>query len=182
LNHLTIGYEQVLGCQTSIVVKAGYIGRWKQGTENIDVYDSKGVLLTVGVKFILPRSVKRMASLEEAHPSAGWYLRPKLLFNAWTRAFYPASNTLSYHDQQAPTSDYATAAIVLVIGCELFLGEHVTFDISGAMGYGAEWQQRPAISTGRYRSPRLEYAFTHLFHGSTSPLVVSGGLRLGYVF
>ena len=62
------------------------------------------------------------------------------------------------------------------------MGERFTFDICGGFGYGAQWQEGEVTGTG-YDSPgRQEYAFSHAFFGNASPLVVSGGLRFGYVF
>jgi len=189
LNHVTIGYEQVLGPRLSLMVRAGYIGLWNEDNHNNDdVYDSKGGLLTAGVKFILPRSVKRMTPSRDAHPLAGWYLRPELMFSAWSRTYYSYGYYAPYYpyeyQPEKTTDHYTSAALVLSIGRQLFLGEHVTFDISGGLGYGGEWRNGEWADNGSYQRSgyRQEYAFTHTFFGETSPLVVSGGLRFGYVF
>lgn len=183
LNHLTIGYEQVLAPRISLVASAGYIGLWDRGT-NDDVFNSKGGLVTAGVKFILPRSTKHTSSKGDVHPLAGWYLKPELMYSAW-------SSTSYYNDYYGPyyyylpvevKTSYASAALTLSIGRQLFLGEHITFDISGGLGYGTEWRDGKATQTVQHGSDRQEYAFTHAFFGNTSPLVMRGGLRFGYVF
>lgn len=190
LNHVTIGYEQVLGPRVSLMVRAGYIGLWNANMHDAgDAYNSKGGLLTAGVRFNLPRSVKRLTPSRNDHPLAGWYLRPELMFSAWTTTRYsygyynPYDPYFNY--SQSQTSDkYTSAAMVLSIGREWFLGEHITFDISGGLGYGGEWRNGKWSDNYdyQYSTYRQEYAFTHAFLGYTSPLVVTGGLRFGYAF
>jgi hypothetical protein len=86
------------------------------------------------------------------------------------------------------TDKYTSAALVLNIGREFFLGGHITFDISGGLGHGGEWRNGEWADSYNYNSHngyhayRQDYAFTHAFLGDTSPLVISGGLRFGYVF
>ena len=180
LAHVTIGYEQVIGHRVSLVAKAGYIGLWETDRYD-DTFNSKGGLVTAGVKFILPSSTRRIPSARDAHGSAGWYLRPELVFSAWTRTRY--YYTYFYDPSPAPTrTGYTSAALILSIGRQVFLGERFTFDICGGFGYGAQWQEGEVTGTG-YDSPgRQEYAFSHAFFGNASPLVVSGSLRFGYVF
>ncbi len=183
LAHVTVGYEHVLGRRVSFVAKAGYIGLWE--TERYDdTFNSKGGLFSAGVKFTLPYSAKRIPSARDAHPLAGWYLRPELVVSAWTRTRY----NYYYYDpyggslMTTTTNDYATAAIILSVGRQVILGERFTFDISGGFGYGTQWQDGEGTGTG-YNSPgRQEYAFSHAFFGNASPLVVSGSLRFGYIF
>ncbi len=179
LDHLTIGYEQVIGHRVSFVAKAGYIGLWDTDHYD-DTFNSKGGLITAGLKFTLPRSTKRTPSSLDSHPLAGWYLRPEVMFSAWTSTDY----FFFYTDQSQvmSRSDYTSAAVVLTIGRQLLLGGRFTFDICGGLGYGAQWRDGEATNDGYYGWGRQEYSFTHAFFGETTPLVVSGGLRFGYVF
>lgn len=180
LGHVTVGYEHVLGPRMSFVAKAGYIGLWESHDYN-DVFNSKGGLITAGMRFALPRSTKRIPSVRDEHPLAGWYLRPELVFSTWTRTNYYYDY---YYGYATPNykSDYASAALILTIGRQVLLGERFTFDIGGGFGYGVQWRDGQVTGTG-YGSPgRQEYAFSHAFFGSASPLVVSGGIRFGYVF
>ena len=184
LDHVTVGYEQALGHHVSLVAKAGYIGLWETNSYD-DVFNSKGGLLTAGVKFTLPYSTKRIPSARDAHPLSGWYLRPELVLSAWTRTRY----SYYYYDpyfpssqQQKTTYDYTSAALVLSIGRQVLLGERFTFDISGGFGYGAQWRDGKATNSGFNDPGRQEYSFSHAFIGGSSPLVVSGGVRFGYIF
>lgn len=186
LDHVTMGYEQVLSPRVSFVAKAGYIGLWETKSYN-DVFNSKGGLITAGVKFTLPHSTRRVPSARDAHALSGWYLRPEMVFSAWTRTrynyyyydpFYNGSpNTVATKDE------YTSAALILNIGRQVLLGERFTFDISGGFGYGVQWRDGKATNGGFFNDPdRQEYSFSHAFFGGSSPLVVSGGVRFGYIF
>ena len=183
LNHLSIGYERVLAPRINLAVKVGYIGLWKMDQVDSDVYNSKGGLFTAGVKFILPRSAKRNAAPRDVHPLAGWYLRPELMFSAWKKTsdfFEYPYDPFYYRPPTARTYNYTSVAVLLSIGRQLFLGEHITFDISGGLGYGAEWLDGKASNTNDSYGNNQGYAFSHAF--IASPLVVTGGLRFGYAF
>lgn len=188
LNHLTIGYERVLGPHISLMVKAGYIGLWSDSARISEVYGSeRGGLITAGVKFILPRSNTPDAPPRDAHPLAGWYLRPEFVFSTWSRAtYYSVILPGPYHyyaSEEKVTFKYSSAALVLSIGREFFLGEHITFDICGGFGYGERWRERKEDSMNRaYPDEIQEYAFSHVFLSRSSPLVLSGGMRFGYAF
>ncbi len=183
LNHLSIGYEHVLAPRINLMVKAGYIGLWNRELLEGDVYDSNGGLLTAGVKFILPRSAKRNSSPRDVHPLAGWYLRPELMFSSWKKTSYYFDgyyDPYGYPQTLEGTNHYTSAALLLSIGRQLFLGEHITFDISGGLGYGAEWREGQPSNTNDSYGYNQGYAFSHAF--IISPLVVTGGLRFGYAF
>jgi hypothetical protein len=183
LDHVTVGYEQGIGHRVSLAVKAGYIGLWETDSYD-DTFNSKGGLITAGVRFTLPYSTKRIPSARDMHPLAGWYLQPEVVFSAWTRTYY----NHYYYDPYfgtypaTTTDDYTSAALMLTIGRQVLLGERFTFDIFGGFGYGAQWRDGKATNGGFDDPGRQNYAFSHAFIGNVSPLVVSGGLRFGYVF
>lgn len=183
LNHLSIGYEHVLAPRINLMVKAGYIGLWNRDQLNSDVYNSKGGVITAGVKFILPKSTKRIAAPRDVHPLAGWYLRPDIMFSAWKKTsdfFGNEPDSAGYYLPEEVTYRYSSAALLLSIGRQLFLGEHITFDISGGLGYGAQWRDGSPSNLDGIFNNRQEYAFSHAF--LSSPLVVTGALRFGYAF
>ncbi|MGV9014042.1 MAG: hypothetical protein ACOH13_15730 [Flavobacteriales bacterium] len=186
LNHATIGYERVMKPRVNLVLRAGYIGLWNIPLDYSDLYNAKGALVSAGVKLMLPRTGKRGVPAGDAHPLAGWYLRPELMYSAWGKkatyfdafytgpiGFYPPTVTTTHH--------YSSAAAVLSIGRTLFLGEHITFDISGGLGYGMQWHEGQVLETGLYQG-RESYVYSHTFIGSSTPLVMNGGLRFGYAF
>ena len=120
---------------------------------------------------------------------AGWYLRPELVYTAWKRTnynhgFYDPYYQYPSYDPVQTTTNFSSAALILSIGREVFLGEHVTFDISGGLGYGVQWRDGNSTGGNVYHSTyyRQEYSYSHAFFGNTVPLVVSGALRFGYAF
>lgn len=185
LNHITIGYERILQPRMSMVVKAGYIGLWNGNNLSGAVFHARGALFTAGLKLRLSHAAARTPSPAGAHPFAGWYLRPELLFSSWKRIGYSklVSNR-PYVLFTAPGTpyNYTSAAFVLNAGHGCSLGEHVTFDISGGIGYGAQWYHGEQTVGGSIMGAYEEYFYSHSFLGGEVPLVLCGGARLGYTF
>lgn len=181
LNHITIGYEHLLGLRSSLVVKAGYIGLWKK-ERNGETLDKQGWMVKIGPKFIMPPATKRYPSARDKHPLTGWYLKPELMFSYWT------DNLVSYgfYDPSTRTTNkifYSSAVLNLVIGRQVLLGERFIFDLYGGLGYGTSWRNGIAsgYDSGGYSS-REEYSFSHAFFSSGNPLCASGGMLFGYAF
>lgn len=178
LNHATIGYERVIGPRVSFSSKLGYIGLGNYGPYQ-GSRDYHGGLIKLGVKFILPVSPKRNQTARDKHSLAGWYLRPELMFSAWTKRHVNYYNQNSY-DQGMTVS---SLALNLVVGRQVLLGERFTFDLYGGFGYGAQWfDGQPVNSLNDYSYNREEYAFSHAYLGYRTPLTVSGGMMFGYIF
>lgn len=176
--HLTLGYEHVVAPHISAVASVGYIGLW-----NLDEYDkmfnSRGGTVTAGMKFILPRSAKQVHARGDAQPLVGWYLKPEILYGAWTAIEYIDEFVDPYYQYTTVKvkADYQSTALALSIGRQLYVGQHITFDIFGGIGYAT--QLRSGVQAG---FQRMEYAFTHLYFGTTTPFMIRGGLRFGYAF
>jgi hypothetical protein len=180
LNHITMGYEMVVGRRVSLSLKAGYIGLWERDDYDDGLLD-QGFLVKVGPRFILPPSSKRYTSAREQHPLAGWYLRPELLFSYWTRNSYSYYGPYNWNNSTNRKTFYSSAALNVVIGRQVLLGERFTFDIHGGLGYGVQWINGES-STDPYSYNREQYAYSHAFFGQSSPLTGSGGMLFGYVF
>ena len=180
LNHITMGYEMVVGRRVSLSLKAGYIGLWERDDYDDGLLD-QGFLVKVGPRFILPPSSKRYASAREQHPLAGWYLRPELMFSYWARNSYSYYGPYNWNNSTDRKTFYSSAALNVVIGRQVLLGERFTFDIHGGLGYGVQWINGES-STDQFGYNREEYSYSHLFFGTNSPLTASGGMLFGYVF
>ena len=182
LNHVTIGYERVIGVRTSFVAKAGYIGLW-QRDRYYDERMDQGWLVKLGPKFILPPATKRYPSARKRHPLAGWYLKPELMFSYWTtisdRYYYDPVYNYGYSERNR--AYYSSAALNLVVGRQVLLGERWTFDLFGGLGYGVQWRNGSSTFNSYYYNQE-EYSYSHAFFGSRSPLTGSGGMVFGYVF
>lgn len=181
LNHAVVGYERWISRRTSLCVKAGYIGIGHY-SEDYRTIRTSGALGKVGVKFILPKSHRRIPNSRDGHPLAGWYLKPELMVSGWgvekqNYYYYPSSYT-------TVRNEFVSAALNVTIGRQLILGEHFTFDIFGGLGYGTQWKNGVQTSGlgNIYNYDRQEYSYSHAFLGSRVPLTVSGGLMFGYLF
>ncbi len=180
LNHAVVGYEQTFGTRTSLVVKAGYIGVGSYRRNGIG-QDRSGALLKVGVNFFLPRGQRRTPALRDQHPLSGWYLRPELSASAWYRqdyyGYYP-------YPTVGPHSDFTSVALNMVLGRKVIIGERLTFDIFGGLGYGVQWRDGMAsisTNTDTYYY-RQEYSYSHAFLGNYTALTCTGGMMFGYLF
>ncbi|MBL7940070.1 MAG: DUF3575 domain-containing protein [Flavobacteriales bacterium] len=176
LNHITVGYERALGRRLSIEAKLGYIGLWVR--DNDGQLEQQGWMMKVGPKFIMPSGTRRYSIARDKHPLTGWYLLPELMYSHWTdtRTYYLYNEATTRY-----RTNYSSAALNLVIGRQILLGERFTFDIHGGLGYGMQWRNGEP-NGGNYGYGREEYSYTHLFFGGQSPLTCSGGLTFGYVF
>lgn len=181
LNHLTFGYEQVIGPRMSLVVKAGYIGIGNYA-ESYNTIHTSGALGKVGIKFILPVSRRRIPNARDGHPLAGWYLKPELMASGW-------SSEQQFYDYPYGSStfrnDYFSVSLNMTVGRQVLLGERFTFDLFGGLGYGTQWKngkQTAGLGEIYYNYDRQEYAYSHAFLGSRIPLTVSGGMMFGFLF
>lgn len=182
LNHLVVGYERSIGSGLSVCGRVGYIGILNFDGYTDDALDSKGGMVALGIKFLLPPNRRRIPSARDQHPLAGWYLRPELFVSAWERHY---NYYYSYYPpviSSTSTLPYTSCAINLTIGRQLLLGERITFDIHGGLGYGLQWYRGRIMSSNSFDSDRQYYAFSHLFLGDRTPLTISGGLSFGYAF
>lgn len=181
LNHIVLGYERAIGRRVSICARVGYIGFWNYD-DGDDAFNSTGGLLRVGVKFILPHSPRRTLTARDQHPLSGWYLRPEILFSSWERRYNSYQGYFPPYLVSTTKEPYSSAAVNLTIGRQVLLGERFTFDISGGLGYGLQWQQGRIMGASDFDQHRQYYSFSHLFMGDRTPLTMSGGLQFGYVF
>ena len=183
LDHFTMGYEMLLRPRMSLAAKVGYIGLGQYGPNDY-ADDQRGAMLKIGVNFILPPARRRTTSAREAHPLAGWYLRPEIIANAWSEARYA-------YDYYGPAQTYrdqrANLCFNVVVGRKVVLGERWTFDLYGGLGYGMQWLNGELTGDAYYSNVhvyngRSEYAYSHAFFGDRTPLIASGGMMFGYLF
>ncbi|MBX2979773.1 MAG: hypothetical protein KF905_10795 [Flavobacteriales bacterium] len=185
LDHATIGYERKISDGTALRVKLGYIGLWRSEVPSERIL-RRGWLLRAGPKFKLPESMKKYPALRSRHPLAGWYMSPELLFSYYAdphmqqfhsiTPFGPWSSSIAYTYR-------ASAAINLTLGHQLMLGQHITCDIHGGLGYGVRWANGVAVIMNTYSASGEEnYKYSHAFLGLNTPLCASAGVSFGYLF
>ncbi|MBL7950624.1 MAG: hypothetical protein JNM62_02790 [Flavobacteriales bacterium] len=182
LDHITIGYEHLLSPGHSLVAKVGRIGVWDtDGFGNGLVND--GFLVKLGSRHALPEGSKR-SSMLGSHLLAGWYIRPELMYSYWahTDQRYAYGPFIGPYETYKEVNFYASAAVNIAVGTQVFLSERICMDFYAGLGYGISWRNGVSQpNDGRYQS-RENYSFSHLFFGGSSPLCTSGGVLLGYTF
>jgi hypothetical protein len=181
LNHFVLGYEQAIGPRMNIEATVGLIGLGTYG----EYRNQQGFMAKTGIKFILRTRRNRLGSYVDEGPLGGFYLRPALMVSAWKRddVYYTGGYPYPAVQQQRSTR-FTSAALNMEVGRQYILGKHVTFDMYLGLGYGAQWIDHDVVDVYQYFGSdyREEYAFSHAFFGSRSPLTVSAGLLFGYAF
>jgi hypothetical protein len=179
LNHFTVGYEHVIGTRASLTGKLGFIGLGDFSRVN-NREKASGGLVKLGVKFILPPNRRRVPSARDAHPLAGWYLKPELMFSSWRseQRYYFGPEQYEYGNLH----HYSSLSLNAVVGRQVVLGQRFTFDLFGGLGYGIQWIDGAVDPNDYYRSDRKDYSYSHAFLGSSNPLTVSGGMMFGFAF
>lgn len=182
LNHITIGYERIIGPRVSLVLKAGYIGAWSTTTER-ELYNASGALFRGGVKFNLSEEDASSTSLRKRSPLWGWYLRPELAISAWEQREFSEYLLYAYpYQREERRFTIASAALSMIIGGQWLISDRFTFDLHGGFGYGYQWRNgTPTFGEGG-DNERRPYAYTHLHLGQYTPLVINGGMMFGYTF
>lgn len=134
--HLNFGYQQSVARSMSIVGELGIIGP-KLGTGLFGDRDSKGGYLKAG--FRLKRTPEVVTSdMEWGHNMGGMYVQPTL-----SMAVYNETQTNSYYDYltnetstSGTKSTVVSGAFLINVGRQMILGDIMTFDISGGVGFG----------------------------------------------
>lgn len=156
LNHFTFGYEMKLKLGTNLEIKASIIGT------NISTFIShaEGYFIKSGIKFIrLSDSYAR--GLKYIHPLKGSYFKPEFIFGQYKK------------DESHEIISYTHYAIDIVFGRQYLLSKTIALDYYGGAGLGIQKSSKDNDFT---------YAYSHIFLGRKIPLIISGGLTMGFVF
>lgn len=182
LNHLSVGYERLIGERISLVARAGWIGL-QQSLDQSELRSSSGGLGRLGVKFIMPRAERGLRSARGLHPLAGWYLRLEIAYSAWERRWrndiwpYPV-----LWEPEEHRTRYASGSLNLLFGGQALLGDRVAIDAHAGLGYGLQWVDGEPANRDSRSFNRQAYAFSHLFLGDYTILTACGGVMVSYLF
>lgn len=187
LDHLTVGYQRAFTDKFSLRVRLGYIGLWRSEISQERIL-TRGFMLRAGPMFKFPTGTKKYPSMRDTHPLSGWYLSPELLMSYYrdpnVEQFFPIGPWPDPSFNFNTTYEFrSSAALNLTIGRQVLLGDRITFDIHGGLGYGVRWINGTPV-VGNTRSPNVdtEYQYSHLFFGQNTPLCANGGISFGYAF
>ncbi len=166
-NHYVIGYERKWKNETNLEFKAGYIG---PGISTA-IREGRGYIVKAGIKFVWPEE-QIMKGLRFTNAFNGKYLRPEIIFNQYSQS-----------DESYPNRLYFTNAVInLCFGRQHVFRNKILLDYYAGFGYG--WQSNNYRSTSTYDRDvvDLNYVYSHIFLGRNLPLVVSGGMMIGFCF
>ena len=156
LNHFTLGYEMKLKLGKNLEIKAALIGT------NISTFlkHSEGFFIKGGIKFIkLSNSYAR--GLKYINPIKGNYFKPELIFCQYKR------------DEESKFVLHTHLAIDIIFGRQYMISKKIALDYFGGVGFGI--QNTDGVDD-------FTYAYSHVFFCNKIPLILSGGLTMGYVY
>ena len=156
LNHFTFGYEMKLKLGKNLEFKAALIGT------NISTFlkHSEGYFVKGGIKFIrLSNSYAK--GLKYINPIKGNYFKPGFIFGNYKT------------NENQEIISHTHYAIDIVFGRQYVLSKTIALDYFGGAGFGIQKTSKEDDFT---------YAYSHLFLGKKIPLIITGGLTMGFVF
>jgi len=155
-NHFTFGYEMKLKLGMNLEIKGSIIG------SNISTFlkHSEGFFINAGIKFIrLSNSYSK--GLKYINPLKGNYFKPGFIFCRYKR---DEDHTYVYHTHYV---------INIVFGRQYSISKRIALDYFGGAGLGIQ----KTTSENDF-----SYAYSHIFLGQEIPIIITGGLTIGYVF
>ncbi len=180
LNHLTFTYEKSVKPGSSWETSITCVGPGFEDTWN----HAGGIILGGGMKFIKTPDYYQ-PGMRYSHILKGSYIRLQgyLGYYEESRLAYQYSNYYPYTSTSTKVVDkYTVGALQVQFGRQWVLGDHLVFDLFSGVGYGfASVVTSPSVSTPYYDfyTKTYHYTFQKI---STTPLSLSGGLRLGFLF
>ena len=156
LNHFTIGYERKLNLGINLELKVSIIGT------NVSKFinHSEGFFIKGGIKYIrLSDSFSK--GLKYIHPLKGSYFKPEIIFGQYKK------------DEKNKVILYTHYVIDMVFGKQYLLSKTIALDYYGGAGIGI---QKSSMDND------FTYAYSHIFLGKKIPLIITGGLTVGFVF
>ena len=156
LNHFTVGYEMKLKLGMNLDLKVAIIGT------NIspNIKYSEGYFIKGGVKFIR-LSDSYAKGLKYIHPLKGSYFKPEFIFGQYKK------------DEEHEIISHIHYAIDIIFGRQYLLSKTIALDYYGGAGFGIQKSTKDNDFT---------YAYSHIFLGRKIPLIITGGLTMGFVF
>ncbi|MFD1316939.1 hypothetical protein [Namhaeicola litoreus] len=150
------GYERSLKPGNSLEGNIGFI----YGNNSTD-QDASGVFLKVGYKFIRSPDFY-LKGMKYAHILKGSYIKPEIAFTSFS---YDIKN-YGYGNNSGSTTNFAG---LINFGKQVVYNNRISIDYYLGVGY----------ATGDLDEADYYYAF---LGGATSSFVMTGGIRVGYLF
>ena len=161
--HLSIGYQQALNPSRALIVELGLIGPNIRDSQN-----SNGAYGRVG--FRLKRTPEIvMEGMEWSYSLSGLYIQPELTY----------SNFSSNGGSLGVAGRFSSSAFLLTLGKQMVVGDIVTFDLSGSLGYQIFNDSSPSSNTGLNEYFGRSRYYSHTTFGEESVIAWKLSLTMG---
>jgi len=165
LNHITIGYEQMLKPGMNAEIKVAYIGP----RISTAIKPSIGYFIKGGVKFVwLTEEI--MKGMRHNPPLQGSYFKPELIYSSYTTAD---------ENEKIRFSNYG---LNILFGRQYIIDNFLTLDYFGGIGFAIQQSSYKKILPKDTEDVDFNYAFSHLYFGKNLPIILTGGLTIGFVY
>ena len=165
LNHITVAYEHKLRLGMNFEVKGGYIG-WRV---NKTLDKTEGFIGKVSLRFLKNTNTIRKG-LKYIHPMKGSYVKPEIAFSRYTSI------------EEGHKINFSNIYASINFGRQYILGNVICIDFFGGAGVGYQLNSRGANSSNQAKGDDFSYCYSHLYFGKKLPIILTGGLMMGYVF
>ncbi len=164
-NHYVLGYEMKLFPRINFEIKGSLIGT----NVSTSLDHAEGYFVKCGVKFVkLTNSYMR--GLKYIQPLKGNYVKPEIIFGQFKR------------DEKHHYINYTNYAINMVFGRQDVINNFFVLDYFGGVGYSYQVNSTVKDSSDNKSVGDFTYAYSHLFFGKGLPLILTGGVLIGFVY
>lgn len=164
-NHYTAGYEWRWKTGKNFELKAGVI--WPGISHTLD--PARGGLLKFGLKYIKCAECI-YKGLKYKHPLKGTYLKPEIIISGYEV------------NKDSVKVMHLTYAASLSFGKQYIIGKAFVVDVYGSAGIGFQsifYHKKEEFNT---KDSDFTYSFSHLYFGNKLPIILSGGIMVGWNF
>ena len=165
LNHITVGYEQVLKPGINAEIKAAWIGP----RISTAIKPSDGYFIKAGIKFVwLTEEI--MKGMRHSPPLQGSYFKPEFIYSTYTTK-----------TEDGPIN-FSNYGLNILFGRQYIIDNFLTLDYFGGIGFAIQKSSYKPTLPKDEEDVDFNYAFSHLYFGQNLPLILGGGLTIGFVY
>lgn len=176
-NKLVFAFEHVVRPGFNLEHKLGIIGAGIQ----TDRPKASGMFFKSGAKFWSGKDYY-YRGMRMSHPLRGAYVKPELTFSQFWQE-QPNNNSYLFYNNKTKIN-YTNIGVQICFGKQILLGDIMTLDYYFGIGWGWQGSDAPETLSG-YDESSWEWepnAYSHIYMGPSAPIIISGGLTLGFLF
>jgi len=172
--HISFGYDQLLGTDIILSSQIGIIGPGVTQTTN----PSKGGFLEIGPKLFFSPTWT-MDGMRRMNAMQGGYFKPEIVVSAFSQ-----SNIYIYYPQPPTTSSttYTGIAIILNLGHQWIFANSFALDMYFGIGYNISAYNSSGTGNNFNNEANGGNYYSYETGGSSFPLAFAAGLNLGVPF